>query len=51
MLANNFFDSSDFSLDIIPSLIGKIFCYETTEPFIDIGTQKNYEQANKIKIF
>ena len=37
----------DFSLDILPNLIGKIFCYETKELFIDIGTLERYEIASK----
>jgi mannose-1-phosphate guanylyltransferase len=40
--------ASDFSTEVIPGLIGNMFTYETTTPFIDVGTLKNYEQANQI---
>ena len=35
----------DFSIDIIPNLIGKIFTYQTNEPFIDIGTKPTLDEA------
>ena len=31
----------DFSNDIIPNLMGRIFTYHTKEVFIDIGTPEN----------
>lgn len=37
---------SDFSTEVIPELIGKIYTYETDMPFLDIGTVENY---NKVK--
>lgn len=37
----------DFSLDILPTLIGRIQTYETTELFIDIGTPTAYASANR----
>ena len=39
---------SDFSTEVLPSLIGKIYTYETSEIFIDIGTKKAYDKANTI---
>ena len=39
----------DFSKEVISSLVGKIFIYETTEIFIDIGTEPNYKLANEEK--
>ena len=38
----------DFSVDIIPSFLGKIFTYETSHPFVDIGTPTNYTYANSV---
>jgi mannose-1-phosphate guanylyltransferase len=37
---------NDFSRDVLQRLVGRIFTYETTEPFIDIGTPEAYEAAN-----
>lgn len=45
-LKGDFSNSADFSLEIIPELIGKIFTYETAETFIDIGTVETYKKAN-----
>lgn len=39
---HNYFD---FSLDVIPTLMGKIFVYKTNAPFIDIGTPKNFKKS------
>jgi mannose-1-phosphate guanylyltransferase len=41
---------SDFSTEVIPELIGQMFIYETTAPFVDVGSPKAYEQANQIAI-
>jgi mannose-1-phosphate guanylyltransferase len=42
---------TDFSTQVMPGLRGHIFTYETTAPFIDVGSPKAYEQANQIAIF
>jgi mannose-1-phosphate guanylyltransferase len=39
---------TDFSTEVIPGLIGSMFTYETTTPFIDVGSPIAYEQANQI---
>ena len=39
---------SDFSTEILPKLIGKIYTFETSETFIDIGTKEAYDKANRI---
>ena len=36
---------SDFSTEVIPSLIGKIFVYKTDQFFTDIGNIENYKEA------
>lgn len=42
----NFFNSKDFSKDILKNLVGKIYIVETKKKMIDIGTWQNY---NKLK--
>ncbi len=39
-------DAKDFSNDVIPGFLGRIYSHETTETFLDIGTPKTYAQAN-----
>jgi len=48
LIKNHYPNARNFSIDIIPSLEGKIFCYETKEILIDIGTRERYEIASKI---
>ena len=40
----------DFSTEVLPKFVGRIFTYHTTQPLIDIGTKKNYKLAKKIKV-
>jgi len=47
MLSHKFNYAKNFSTDILPSLIGKIYTYETKKTFIDIGTITNYEMLNE----
>jgi mannose-1-phosphate guanylyltransferase len=49
VLANCQKKYSDFSTEILPLMLGKIFSYETENFFIDIGTFINYKKANKFK--
>lgn len=37
---------ADFSNDILPRFIGRIYSYETSELFMDIGTPENFLKAN-----
>lgn len=46
MIKSDFSDCEDFSTEILPSLIGKIYTYETKDAFLDIGTPENYLKAN-----
>lgn len=39
---------NDFSKDVIPLFLGKIFSYHTKDDFIDIGTYKNLVKAEMI---
>jgi len=45
-ISKNCQGASDFSNDIIPEFIGKIYTYETKKTFIDIGTLERYAKAN-----
>ena len=45
LLSDKFSSAFDFSKDIIPFLLGKIFTYHTKKDFIDIGTYKNLSRA------
>ena len=38
----------DFSTEVLPNLIGKIYTYKTYLPFIDIGTKENFKKSQKI---
>ena len=38
----------DFSLDVIPNLLGKICTWKTSDPYIDIGTPNQLDKALKI---
>lgn len=49
MLGKQYSGFSEFTVDIIPNLVGRIFAYETREVFIDIGTPEAYKIANIIK--
>ena len=42
--------STDFSLDVIPDFIGRIYCYETDEILLDIGTPEAYKKAQTLNI-
>ena len=37
----------DFSTEVLPRLVGRIFNYETTEVFLDVGTPETYAKANQ----
>ena len=47
ILASQFQTARDFSTEILPKFIGKIFSYETYEIFMDIGTPESYEAAQR----
>lgn len=50
LLPVKFFSAKDFSLEIIPHLIGKIYSYETNELLLDIGSIESYNRANKLAL-
>lgn len=45
-LGNDLNDVKDFSTEVLHLFLGRIYCYETTEVFMDIGTLQNYAKAN-----
>ena len=46
LMAKELRTAKDFSTEILPRFIGKIYTYETTSIFLDIGTPESYSQAN-----
>jgi len=47
LIKKKFSSSKDFSNEIIQKFIGKIYCYNTKNFFLDIGDLKSYEQVNE----
>ena len=47
-LCTDLFNLTDFSTEVLPLFIGRIYSYETSEVFLDVGTPKTFEQANRI---
>ena len=47
-LLKNYPKVKDFSTEVIPKLIGKIYSFQTSHPFIDIGTYKALNKAREI---
>ncbi|PLZ01912.1 nucleotidyl transferase [Burkholderia sp. WAC0059] len=41
-------DVTDFSTEVLPRLLGRIYTYETSELLIDIGTPQSYARANAL---
>jgi mannose-1-phosphate guanylyltransferase len=39
--------AKDFSTEVLPLLVGRIYTYETTDTFMDIGTWKNYDAVQQ----
>lgn len=46
MLKNLSYEIKDFSLDVLPLMIGKTFSFHTKEIFMDIGTEASLKKAN-----
>jgi mannose-1-phosphate guanylyltransferase len=45
-MANELRSATDFSTEVLPKFVGRIFTYETREVFMDIGTPETYAMAN-----
>lgn len=48
-MATEFLDATDFSTEILPRFVGKIFAFETAELFMDIGTPVAYRKAGQLQ--
>ena len=46
VLKSKYSQSIDFSLDVLPNFLNKIYCYETEKSYVDIGTPENYKKVN-----
>ena len=46
VLKSKYSQSIDFSLDVLPNFVNKIYCYETKKNYVDIGTPENYKRVN-----
>lgn len=46
ILQTEFTNATDFSTEVVGKLVGRVYSYETSELFLDIGTTKGYEKAN-----
>jgi len=46
-LAAELLTVKDFSTEVLSRFLGRIYSYETSEMFLDVGTPESYEQANK----
>jgi mannose-1-phosphate guanylyltransferase len=47
-MANELRSATDFSTEVLPKFVGRIFTYETREVFMDIGTPETYAMANSL---
>jgi mannose-1-phosphate guanylyltransferase len=45
-LAMDLHTVTDFSTEVLNRFVGRIFSYETSEMFLDVGTPETFEQAN-----
>ena len=48
IVKHSFSDATDFSNDILPNFLGKIYTFETSNFFMDIGTPESYNKANQL---
>ncbi len=47
IMASELHAAEDFSTQVLGHFVGRIYSYETTETFLDIGTPATYAQANR----
>jgi mannose-1-phosphate guanylyltransferase len=45
-MSTNLHTVKDFSTEVLPRFVGRIYTYETREVFLDVGTPENYTKAN-----
>ncbi len=46
LLAREFAGAKDFSTEVLPFFSGRMYSYETTSLFVDIGTPESYRRVN-----
>jgi len=46
VMANDLRVVKDFSTEVLHRFVGRIYTYETSEVFLDVGTHKTYDKAN-----
>jgi mannose-1-phosphate guanylyltransferase len=46
IVSSDFRSAREFTVDILPNFLGRVFTYETSSTMIDIGTHENYVKAN-----
>ena len=47
-LISNYPQATDFSLHVLPNLLGKIYAFHTKMSYIDIGTKESLDKARRI---
>ena len=47
IMRNDLHNLEDFSTEVLHRFVGRIYSYETSEMFLDVGTPANYEKANQ----
>jgi len=47
-LKSEYPEARDFSLDVIPKYLGRIYTFHTEKTLIDIGTKDNLLKARKL---
>ena len=48
LLGSDYHQVKDFSTEVLDRFVGRIFSYETSEVFLDVGTPENYSKANHL---
>ncbi len=47
-LITNYPNANDFSMDVLPNLLGRIYTFHTNMSYIDIGTNESLQKARRI---
>jgi mannose-1-phosphate guanylyltransferase len=48
LLESDYHQVKDFSTEVLDHFVGRIFSYETSEVFLDVGTPENYSKVNQL---
>jgi len=49
ILKRDLHTAKDFSTEVLPRFVGRIYTFETVETFLDIGTPERYQKANTLE--